>query len=494
MPRVKVKGVANPMDFPDDMDIEDIKAFLQRKFKQQAVTGNKPADLAPIQPTIQASNPSLATRAAQGIGNALTSSGLISNNTSAQEIGKNVTNIAAFSPLGAAFGGDEFGTAAAKNDKLGMALGALEGVGVGGDIAKLAIFGGVLAKTADLGALTKAQKLESSGSSRDEVWKETGWVNDKGDWKFEIDDSGFSLDPSKPELGEFGFKVAKGDVIKHGQLKDGYPDMLNNMTVSFEPKLSSSGSYSGISASKILDLPAEHFLRLKDPAKAVGNITEKMKSWVGKIGEWTKPGYAENYAKDFDIPMAEAKAEIAEDIEILTESMKKARDYKGEIEFYKGTDSTALHEIQHGVQKTEGFTGGGNPEMFADNYNKSLHNKNYNESESTNARLAVRKTTEYKALQSEIDNLLSNNDMQAVRPLINQRREMENAAAKPFDDEVIALTERLKFNPYEQYRRLAGEAEARNVQTRMDLTPQQRRDNPPWKTLDVPEDELTYRK
>jgi hypothetical protein len=32
MPRVKVKGVANPMDFPDDMDIQDIKAFLQKRF------------------------------------------------------------------------------------------------------------------------------------------------------------------------------------------------------------------------------------------------------------------------------------------------------------------------------------------------------------------------------------------------------------------------------------------------------------------------------
>ena len=124
----------------------------------------------------------------------------------------------------------------------------------------------------------------------------------------------------------------------------------------------------------------------------------------------------------------------------------------------------------------------------------ALHNKNYNENESTNARLASRKTPEYKAIQSQIDDLLSKNNIEAVRPLIYQRKAIENAAAKPFDDEVIALAEKLKLNPYEQYQRLAGEAEARNVQSRMDLTTQQRRDSPPWKTLDVSEDELIYRK
>ena len=43
------------------------------------------------------------------------------------------------------------------------------------------------------------------------------------------------------------------------------------------------------------------------------------------------------------------------------------------------------------------------------------------------------------------------------------------------------------------YKRLAGEAEARNVQTRMDFTPQQRQAQPPWETLDVPENELLVR-
>jgi hypothetical protein len=45
----------------------------------------------------------------------------------------------------------------------------------------------------------------------------------------------------------------------------------------------------------------------------------------------------------------------------------------------------------------------------------------------------------------------------------------------------------------DEYWRQAGEAEARNVQTRMNWTPEQRRATPPWKSLDIPEDELIVR-
>jgi len=47
--------------------------------------------------------------------------------------------------------------------------------------------------------------------------------------------------------------------------------------------------------------------------------------------------------------------------------------------------------------------------------------------------------------------------------------------------------------PFDQYQRLAGEAEARNVQTRMNMSMDERRATPPWKTLDVPESELIVR-
>lgn len=79
--------------------------------------------------------------------------------------------------------------------------------------------------------------------------------------------------------------------------------------------------------------------------------------------------------------------------------------------------STLLHEIQHGIQNTEGFSRGGNARSF-----------------------------------------------------LNSR-----------------LTEEPDFDPFEFYRRLAGEVEARNVQFRDLMSPERRRQAPPWQTADTPE-------
>jgi hypothetical protein len=46
---------------------------------------------------------------------------------------------------------------------------------------------------------------------------------------------------------------------------------------------------------------------------------------------------------------------------------------------------------------------------------------------------------------------------------------------------------------YEKYKRLAGEVEARNVQSRLNLSPDDRRMLPPWKTEDVPLDQQIVR-
>lgn len=47
------------------------------------------------------------------------------------------------------------------------------------------LFAGPNAADADHGKLDLAKRLESSGMSRDEIWKATGWFNDNGRWSFE---------------------------------------------------------------------------------------------------------------------------------------------------------------------------------------------------------------------------------------------------------------------------------------------------------------------
>jgi len=55
------------------------------------------------------------------------------------------------------------------------------------------------------------------------------------------------------------------------------------------------------------------------------------------------------------------------------------------------------------------------------------------------------------------------------------------------------LIDELTVDPYEAYRHLAGEAEARAVQQRMNLTPMQRQARPFWQDLDVPEGQQIVR-
>ena len=111
--------------------------------------------------------------------------------------------------------------------------------------------------------------------------------------------------------------------------------------------------------------------------------------------------------------------------------------------------SAFLHEGQHYIQGQEGFASGGAAERLSDITPESL------------------------------------------RPTLDRmRREFESLPGG--SPERIAAWERWKdlgdqYTPHGQYKRLAGEAEARNVQTRMDMTPEQRLAEPPWTTMDVPE-------
>ena len=118
--------------------------------------------------------------------------------------------------------------------------------------------------------------------------------------------------------------------------------------------------------------------------------------------------------------------------------------------------STLLHELQHAVQSREGFARGGSS------------------------------TGPYQS--GELD---------AVIAEIFDKIKLHPANKGESKTDLFQHARKLAQTPdmrYKIYKRLAGEAEARNVQTRKDMTMDQRRAKPPWKTLDVPEDELIFRK
>ncbi|CAB4145377.1 hypothetical protein UFOVP473_1, partial [uncultured Caudovirales phage] len=128
--------------------------------------------------------------------------------------------------------------------------------------------------------------------------------------------------------------------------------------------------------------------------------------------------------------------------------------------------SAMLHEGQHVVQRIEGSAVGGSPGV------------------------GERAPFIYKGDMVE--------NLQREKAALEDVMKNAPYGSKEFDaanrrsSEIESLID--KAAGLEGYRRLAGEVEARNVQKRMDMTPEQRQATPPWLTQDVPDEQQIVRK
>lgn len=156
-----------------------------------------------------------------------------------------------------------------------------------------------------------------------------------------------------------------------------------------------------------------------------------------------RTGYAQNgklaYGASFD-PNAKIQFDVP------------AFPYGGE----RQVASQLLHELQHRTQFREGFAIGGGPELFPS---------------AQDTKFALFEP------QLKLDRLrsagLPTDDVEAEIKSIQSLADYADAARRKVGD----------MSPVDLYRRLAGEAEARLVQDRMNLTPQQRREQYPLDSL-----------
>jgi len=151
----------------------------------------------------------------------------------------------------------------------------------------------------------------------------------------------------------------------------------------------------------------------------------------------------------------------------------------------EGHRSTALHELQHMVQSKEGFGLGGNPKEF-------VPQTTYTADELTDAAI-IDKMMSGRGGMNQLDAMEHFKKVIGREPARKAFSALERVGrGKTLDGARDAA--RLAEDPMESYRRLAGEVEARNVQKRMDWTPEQRRETPPWATEDVPRDQQIVRR
>jgi hypothetical protein len=121
----------------------------------------------------------------------------------------------------------------------------------------------------------------------------------------------------------------------------------------------------------------------------------------------------------------------------------------------KDIKSASLHELQHAIQQKENFARGGNPELVVKEANAA-------------AEAIAKKLNELPYDSKEHQDL--------YQEFVKARKNITQEEA------------------YEMYRRLAGEAEARATQKRMNLTDTQRRARFPERSYDVPISELIVRR
>lgn len=92
----------------------------------------------------------------------------------------------------------------------------------------IGVFGGRTSKTADLEKLRQAQDMSNAGIGPDDIWKNTGWFKDKGNWKYEIPDNNLEFKPRDVNAMPYGKFHER---VSHPELTAAYPDMVDNMIV-----------------------------------------------------------------------------------------------------------------------------------------------------------------------------------------------------------------------------------------------------------------------
>lgn len=381
-----------------------------------------------------------------------------------------------------------------KGDLLGgLTAGA---VGVGALTASQeseASFLGQAAKGAAKDMLGMAQKMDFSGVDPAEIWKKTGWgkgVDDK--WRFEVSDQGMYLDPDAISMSEHGFNTAKGsELVKGSGVGEAYPDILEDTTVSFNPKLDAQGSLSTLPGSKILGTKDFHSLSVRDAASKVKNqakIDHRKSVLADLIGN--KEREVQEYIADGS-SKKEALEQYAEDLDYWKESIRSAHD-EGNIVFDPKTRSTISHEMQHIVQDKEKFARGGSAGEFGEgvepgeiNALRVLMNKEAAEAGKKPGDISgVNASKKFKSMfgrEPTISERILSNDIQD---------EMNSTGLDVFSTKTF---KEATLTPYERYKRLAGEVEARNVQTRLGMSDADRRKITPIETEDVPRSEQVVR-
>ena len=326
-------------------------------------------------------------------------------------------------------------------------------------------YGGRNARTADLEALSRAEDLEKQNVASDIIFRETGWFRGAdGKWRFEIDDSGMKYHMG----GDAAFTRNHPDYAE-------YRNLLNQMLV---------GSMSEADEAKLRELDdiwGREYPRLSERVKRGNAVLEDILDHEALFQAYPELRRAKVSFGELDSGEAGAFYPGTNTI-VLNEKYRN-----------QWPEGTLIHEIQHAIQKAEGFTPGASPEYWA--------RRDYENGDSARERLQREHDRKFGALSRENQNRYVR--YQELDDRLGQLflSEPGTAEARRYDEleaEQDALYEELWPNEWfrellelkrradnsaaeyrQMYRNTAGEIEARDAATRRTWDTQRRRNTIP---------------
>lgn len=293
-------------------------------------------------------------------------------------------------------------------------------------------YGGVNANTADQKTLARAQELQMQGEDDERVRKETGWhTGMEGKLRFEIDDSKMKYHRG----GDAAFSRNHPDYAEYQKLVD---KMLTGSAEAWKP---------------------EDQERLQELDKTWGRE-------YGRLSERVDRG--------------SATLEDVIDHEELFQAYPQLRNVRVEFKELPGNtqgyfspsenkialdsklrsapEATIIHEIQHAIQKAEGFASGASTEYW------QQHRDEAKEARIADIREEIARLEEQ--LPWDLNRWTAEDD--AIEAKIGE-----------LEDSIIDIQNGVGLDSYDLYRNTAGEIEARDAASRRGLTPEQRRATPP---------------
>lgn len=309
-------------------------------------------------------------------------------------------------------------------------------------------FAGEKARTADREKLDMAKKMEEEGKTPERIYEETGWFRGLDQkWKFEIDDSAAEFFPegdailqNNPSYKKFREMMENGETDK--------PEFWNLWEI-FEGEMGRED--------KSLEFYLKHE-KLFEQYPILRYVKIRIEDMSGKNRE----GYYDP-----------VKNEIVLDGSLLNQYTKEK------------TKGILLHEIQHAIQKYEGFTQGRNTKAWEDvrteikeilagavrNRDLWLADIGYNDFVKKSMMQVAKKEKTMQEHWEDVKKFKENSEF--AKQIEASEKEVK------YYEKHLAMVSNLAdgtwANANEMYWNTAGEIEARAVAERKDLTEEERR-------------------